>query len=43
MHSIHAVLLSCILSLCVKARNARIKIDLERTIGEVDKISTEIL
>ncbi|MEP7145160.1 MAG: alpha-L-arabinofuranosidase C-terminal domain-containing protein [Ferruginibacter sp.] len=37
LKTIKATLLSCIFSANIQAQNARIKIDLERTIGEVDK------
>src|ERR1700733_12732245 len=36
-NTVKTVLISCILSVNARAQNARIKIDLDRTIGEVDK------
>ena len=36
-NTIKAILFSCIFSSNTQAQNARIKIDVERTIGEVDK------
>ena len=36
-NTIKAILLSCIFASHIQAQNARIKIDVERTIGEVDK------